>query len=69
MIRGEPSMVELECDPSVTIASLMLNTDPLYGFSLTGVLFRLPQMLQVIVITAPGEFGGYQELFQGIFLP
>jgi hypothetical protein len=62
-------MVELECDPSVAIASLILTTDLPYGFSLTGMLFRLPQMFQVIVIAAPGEFGCYQEPFQGVFLP
>jgi len=62
-------MVQLKCDSSIAIAAFILNTDLLYSFPLTGMFFGLTQMLQVIVIAAPGEFGCYQELVQWVFLP
>jgi len=47
----------------------MLDTDLLDLVQFNAMLCRLVEMLQVIVITAPGDFGYYQEAVQGVFLP
>ena len=62
-------MAQLKSNPPVAIAAFVFNTDLLYNFLLIMMLFRLIQMSQMIVKTAPGEFGCYQELFQWVFLP
>jgi hypothetical protein len=61
--------MQFKRDSPVAIATFILNADLLYCIFLTTILFRLIQMLQVIVIAAPGEFGCYQELVQRVFLP
>jgi hypothetical protein len=55
-------MMQFKSDSPVAIATFIFDADLLYGIFLTTILFRLIQMLQVIVIAAPGEFGCYQEL-------
>jgi len=62
-------MVQFKCDPPIAIAAFILDTNLFYGFLFTGMLFRLTLMLQVIVITAPGEFSCFQEFFQRVFSP
>jgi hypothetical protein len=69
MVGTEPSMAQLKSNSPVAIAAFVFNTDLLYNFLLIMMLFRLIQMSQMIVKTAPGEFGCYQELFQWVFLP
>jgi hypothetical protein len=62
-------MTQFNRDSPIAIAAFILNTDLFNGFLFSGMLFRLIQMLLMVVIAAPGEFGCYQELFQRVFLP
>jgi len=62
-------MTQFKRNPPVAIAAFVLGTDLMYRFSFTGMLFRIIQLLQMIIKAAPGEFGCYQELFQREFLP
>jgi hypothetical protein len=55
-------MMQFKGDSPIAVATFIFDADLLYGIFLTTILFRLIQMLQVIVIAAPGEFGCYQEL-------
>ena len=69
MIGLESSVVHFNRHSAISIAPFVLNTDRMYLIPFVSVLQRLVLLLQVVVITAPGKFGCYQELFQGVFLP
>lgn len=69
MIGLESSPLQLDRDPSIAIAAFILNTDLLDLISFCVMLLGLAEMLQVKVITAPGDLGCYQEPFQWVFLP
>lgn len=62
VICFESSMMQFKSDSPIAIATFIFDADLLYGIFLKTILFRLIQMLEVIVIATPGEFGCYQEL-------
>lgn len=69
MIGLESSSPQFQCDPSIAITTLMLNTNLLDHFSLLEVLLRLTRMVPVIVIIASGEARYYQKQCQWVFPP
>jgi hypothetical protein len=55
VIGFESSMMQLKSNSPITITTFVLGTDLFYCFSFPAMLLRLIQMLQVIVIAAPGD--------------
>jgi hypothetical protein len=62
-------MTQFECDPPISIAALIFNTNILYLSSFFAVFLRFTEILQVIVITASGDLRCYQKHCQWIFTP
>ncbi len=65
----ESSSSQFKCDSPIAITAFMLNADVSDRLLLFEMLLGLAGVLQVIVITAPGKFGCYQELPQWVCLP
>jgi hypothetical protein len=63
VIGLESSPMQLYRDPPIAITAFILDTDLLYLIPFAVMFYRLTEMLQVIVITAPGDFYCYQEPF------
>jgi general stress protein CsbA len=61
MVGLKPSVPQLNSDSPIPIAAFILVTDPLNLISLTTVFLWVRIVLQVIVITASGDFGYYQK--------
>ena len=69
MIGLESPPMQLDHDPTVAITAFILDTDLLDLIPFVVVLCTLTEMFEVVVITAPGDFGCYQEPFPWIYLP
>jgi hypothetical protein len=69
VIGLESSPMQLYRDPSIAITAFIFDTDLLYLIPFTVTFYGFMEMLQVIIITAPGDFYCYQEPFQWVFLP
>jgi general stress protein CsbA len=61
MVGLKPSVPQLNSDSPVPIAAFILTADLPNLISLTTVFLWVRIVLQVIVITASGDFGYYQK--------
>ena len=69
MVSLESSPPQFKRNPPITITAFMLMADTSDRFSLSEMLWRLVETLQVIVIGASGDTRYAQKQCQGIFMP